>query len=485
MLCITVELLDDTIVAGTPDDIALTGAKDFGEWPPSPGRLFAAFVAADGTGERRRVTSGSELRALECAGAPTIVADPSRDVEITSQVPRYVPENDRAKGAVQEYVARKATMVRTAPRLAPRTPRLAYVWPDLDLGDEMLDALRLRAARVGYLGHATSSVRVTVHDRVSIDELGDWTRRWEPSETGRTELPVPFDGLIDVLDEMHAAFSAGEPTRRSWYASERARYRAPDQHAPLRRPPVEVVWLRLQGSLPGRHILHLTEALRGAVLTAYETHVAGSTGEVPAVLHGHGFDGPDYEHASWLGLPDVGHAYARGRIHGAAVVLPDDTPWQVLDGVRTALRAIDELQLPGGVGIGVSLYAGEPRPRAAQPRRWTGPSARWCSAFPVVHERFVRPQPDLDEIARWCEHAGFPAPAQARLVRVPLQPGAVSLMPHEARRSDDDRHPFDHLALRFDEPVQGPMALGHLRHFGLGLMLPMVDDEREAEGGHA
>lgn len=474
MLCVTVELLDGMIAAGAPDDIALTGSDDPGEWPPSPARLMAALVAADGTGERCRVTDASELALLETADPPVVLADPRRDVAVTPQVARYVPEDQRQKGAVQEYVARKATLVRPAPRLAPRIPLVAYVWENLEIGSETLEALRLRAARVGYLGTAVCSVRVTVHDRMPEAALGEATRRWEPDAAGSEALPIPFEGLVDVLDRMHQDFSEGEPVRRSRYPSERASYRPPEQRTPLPAPGVDVVWLRLHGSLSGRHVLHVTEALRGAVLNAYETHVAGSADEVPSVLHGHGLTGPDYEHVAWLALPDAGHPNATGRIHGAAIVLPADTDADIREGVRTAVRAVGELHLPGGTAIEVSPYARETRPRAAVPSRWTRPAERWQSTFPVVHERFVRPRPDLDEIARWCAHAGFPAPVDARLCRVPMAPGAVSLMPHEARRSRDERRPYSHLELQFAEPVRGPMALGHLRHFGVGLMMPSL-----------
>lgn len=490
MLCVTVELLDGVIAAGSPDDIALTGSEDPGEWPPSPARLVAALVAGDGTGQRCRVTDGSELAALETAGPPVVLADPRRDVLVTPQVPRYVPEDQRHSGTVQEYVARKATLVRPAPRLAPRHPVVAYTWEDVELPPTTVEALRLRAARVGYLGTAACSVRVRVHSEIPETALANTSRRWEPHAAGSTDLPVPFDGLVNVLDRMHQDFSDGAPVRRSWYASQRATYRPPDEHAPLPGPDVDVVWLRLHGSLSGRHVLHLTQALRGAVLTAYERHVAGSAEDVPAVLHGHGLSGPDYEHVAWLALPDVGHPNAAGRIHGAAIVLPGDTDAETREGVRSAVQAIGQLHLPGGTAIDVSPHAGETRPRAAIPRRWTRPAQTWQSAFPVVHERFVRPRPDLHEIARWCRHAGFPAPVAARVCRVPIAPGAVSLMPHEAKRSRDERRPYSHLELQFAEPVRGPMALGHLRHFGVGLMMPAApqkqverSDPAEAQGG--
>ena len=64
MLAISVELLHGTF-RGDPDGTANTGQLTRGEWPPSPTRLFAALVAADGTRDRCRVTDGAELAWFE------------------------------------------------------------------------------------------------------------------------------------------------------------------------------------------------------------------------------------------------------------------------------------------------------------------------------------------------------------------------------------------------------------------------------------
>ena len=60
MLAISVELLHGTF-RGDPDGTASTGRQTRGEWPPSPARVFAALVAADGTRQECRATDGTEL----------------------------------------------------------------------------------------------------------------------------------------------------------------------------------------------------------------------------------------------------------------------------------------------------------------------------------------------------------------------------------------------------------------------------------------
>ena len=74
MLAISVELLHGTF-RGDPDGTANTGRLTRGEWPPSPARLFAALVAADGTRQTCRVTDGAELAWFERLPPPVIHAD--------------------------------------------------------------------------------------------------------------------------------------------------------------------------------------------------------------------------------------------------------------------------------------------------------------------------------------------------------------------------------------------------------------------------
>ena len=163
MLSISVELLHGTF-RGDPDGTANTGGLSRGEWPPSPARLFAALVAADGTGEACRVTDGAELEWLERLPPPVIHADPN-PVHQPLQ-PRFVVRHGGApaKGTHHEYVGRSGALSRAGVRVAPRPPppHVVYQWDVVPPPDTTLDALRRRAARVGYLGSADSPVRVRV-----------------------------------------------------------------------------------------------------------------------------------------------------------------------------------------------------------------------------------------------------------------------------------------------------------------------------------
>ena len=164
MLVISVELLHGTF-RGDPDGTANTGHLTRGEWPPSPARLFAALVAADGTqaavpGDRRG--GAGVVRAVAAAGH----SRPRTALPSTARAAiRRPAQGERGQGNVhQEYVGRigvqstgpgrgsRRGIPASSTRMEHRRRRL----------QEILDALRRRAARVGYLGASDSPVRVRV-----------------------------------------------------------------------------------------------------------------------------------------------------------------------------------------------------------------------------------------------------------------------------------------------------------------------------------
>ena len=473
MLCISVELLHGTLRATGADDTSITGDSGRGEWPPSPARLFSALVAGDGSGPRCRLTDGEELRALELAAPPRILASSDDAVLRSALRERYVVVDKAAGGAVQEYVGRTATAVRAGPRLAPRSKHIVYVWDDLEPDDVVIQALRLRAARVAYFGSADSPARLVVSSAPPVGE--DW---WVPSDDGEVVVPVPYDGFLDNLDHAFARFSEGEAQRRAWVPNRYTRYRAPRQARPETAQEPRAMWLRFSTSVSGRRLLAVTEALRASLLERIDASALALSADDVAIVTGHGFEGTGYQHAHFVALPDVGHLHARGRLHGAVVLLPPGASAEVEQAVLDCLRRTRELAKAQVFRTEMALYGGEVSPAAAHPARWRGPSKHWSSATPVQYERFARHGPSGHEVQRWCEHAGVTARVTSyRLSEIPFLEGAVTLTASEAYRSGHPRRPYAHLEVRFDRPVRGPLVLGGARQFGLGLMFPLRTKE--------
>lgn len=472
MLAVSVELLHGVVRAASVEELAAAGSPS-SEWPPSPARLFAALVAGGGTRNRSGLGDDAELRAIERAAPPRIVADGAHAVLETTLVGRYVVSNAAVKNSAKEYVARTSTLVQPGVRCAPRTPVVTYVWDDLALGDDELARLRARAGRIGYLGCADSPVRVTVSTAAPQAESA-----WEPDPGATTYLPVPFDGSLEVLDAIYDDFSNGGTPRRAWYRSELQAYRDPSRHP---EPPVagspRVIWLRFGASTTGRQVVLLTETLKAAALDRYQRDIVdrGLEPEVPAVLHGHGFEGRSgYHLAQWIALPDVAHRHATGRIHGAAVVFAADTPEPIVATTRLALGSITTLHVPGRSPISMQVYGGEPQPYAARPDTWSVErgTTKWASVYPVVFERRRR-RLTIDDVNAWCRHAGVPDVADFEVFDVPLFEGAPRLSPSELTRHREDTRPSAYLIVEFTEPVRGPVVLGRARQFGLGLMRPL------------
>ena len=159
MLAVSVEFLHG-IFRGDGVGAANTGRLTRGEWPPSPARLFAALVAADGTRERCRVTDGAELAWFERLPAPVIHAHSQPWHQELN--PRYVVQHkgkfaksirDNRIATHQEYVGRNGVRIWPGVRVAPRYPHVVYVW-DESASEATLSALQRRARtdRVSWNG---------------------------------------------------------------------------------------------------------------------------------------------------------------------------------------------------------------------------------------------------------------------------------------------------------------------------------------------
>lgn len=468
MLTATVEFLHGTFRAD-PDGTAHTGRLSHGEWPPAPSRLFDALVAADGTGERCRHTDGTELEVLEAAPWPSIEASSEAHHQQLNDRFVVLQRGGAVRNQQQEYVARTAALVRPGVRVSPRVPTVQYRWP-IEIDDRELRALQVRAARVGYLGCADSPVRVRI-ERVSDDAVSH-AEVFVPDEAGDVAIGVPVPGRLQMLDAAFAAWTEhGTSVGRSQFPvlGTKARYQSPSVVEDATAHGRVVAVLVLRPAVSGRRVAAVAATFKAAVLQRFQD---AQGEEPPGVLHGHGFDGTGYDLARYLSLPDVGHAHARGRIHAVALWLPAECDEAIGAAAREAVHSIRRL-VGRGVNVAAEAWDGRRRPLAARLGHWSRPSRRWVTAFPAIHERHV--PLTLEEVGRWCAHAGLPRPASFRSSRAPLLKGAASLAPTEVHRPGKPQRPYSHIEMLFDEPVAGPVVIGSGRQRGLGLCLPIGD----------
>jgi CRISPR-associated protein Csb2 len=100
-------------------------------------------------------------------------------------------------------------------------------------------------------------------------------------------------------------------------------------------------------------------------------------------------------------------------------------------------------------------------------------TARWKRRRPATRDEVN------EEVARACEKAGFPAPVEVLAGPDPVMTGSEPARNYlSRRRQDDPPRRLVHAVVRFDKPVKGPVAVGFYRHFGLGLMAPLLFDVR-------
>ena len=475
MLAISVELLHGTF-RGDPDGTANTGSLTRGEWPPSPARLFSALVAADGTRQKCQVTDGSELAWFERLPPPVIHAHAAPCH--TTLEPRYVVrhEGHASKSTHQEYVGRSGVLDRAGVRVSPRCPHVVYSWNVEPPPRSTLDALRRRAARVGYLGASDSPVRMRIATRMPASAATN--DAFIPDSRGDTVIGVTEPGDLQVLDRMYDEWcERGASVSRLQFPALRhsAPYRSPGLAEPVDRGEV-VAWLRLGAAVSGRRVSAVTALFKEAILNQYQR----IHGEPPPILHGHGFNENGYDIARYLALPDIGYQWSRGRIHGLALWMPPGCDVTVRQMARDAAFTLRQLS---GRGLDVSVAPreeDEPRPLASHPRRWLRRSRGWVTAFPAIHER--RRVLDLSEVARWCRHAGLPKPAAFRSARTPLVAGGLDLAPVEVNRPGRPALPYSHVEIRFVQAIQGPVVIGSGRQRGFGLCVP-VDDNRGLSSG--
>lgn len=478
MLAITIEFLHGTFRADS-DGLAITGNQRTGEWPPSPMRLFSALVAADGTRDRCRVTTGEELAFLEACAPPAIYADPLSEVRHNPRLPRFVvkDEGKAVKGKFhQEYQARSGAGVRPGVSVAPRHPVVSFVWSESP-SPEVRRGLSLRAARIGYLGCSDSPVKVTVADEPHAEAP---SHRFEPYTGGSIHVSVAEPGVLTALDAHFDRWVTDGPsvTRRqspglrrlTSYTTEADR----SQDAQGHRAPEMLVY-RFDRPISGRRVVSLIDAFKATVLSRFEDRLGQ---EPPAALHGHLPAGDTSARVSYLALPNAGHSHSTGMIHGVALLIPADADSDLALRCRAALAGVEVLR---GRGFERSLtpHGDDARPWALNRRRWLeGSGRRWATVLPAVHERRGTAI-EVEEVARWCERIGLPQPVGVRSSRKPLVAGGVDLAPSEVNRPGRDRKPYSHIEMLFDEPVRGPVVIGSGRFLGLGLCVPVGETEAQ------
>jgi CRISPR-associated protein Csb2 len=460
--------------------------RDSAEWPPHPGRLFSALVAAHAERDPDDEAEREALRWLERQPPPSLNASgASRRVVQTV----YVPVNDTLgpgsvprKGFTAKLVAEKIKVLperrskqpRTFPSVTPQSPRVVFIWPEADATEAAAHRLALErlAANMTYLGHSSSLVRAAICDDPPSPNL-------RPDDEGTCLLRVATAGR---LDDLLATYLDGRRPSPGLYCSYAEVPESPSEETPsstLGR----LITFRIQGvgRLPLVAAPKRTAAVRDALMSLAD--------QPPLeVLSGHAPDGSQSkrDHAAIFPLAFVGHRHADGSIKGFAVAVPEDMGADERIHVLRALGRLRGLTLGRDGAWAVERLVDEPTLRSLGVGPYVRPATTWATVTPMVFDRFPKAGPGRDArslAAEACRRIGLPEPEDVEVSPVSLHRGVPTSPEFRLRpKPGVPPRPYHHVAIRFADAVRGPIALGAGRFLGMGLFRA-CDNSPSDEGG--
>jgi CRISPR-associated protein Csb2 len=392
-------------------------------------------------------------------------------------------------------VHRKKAML-PVPAVIPEKPSVYFIWEDAEPG-ELLGVLRAICDRVTYLGRSRSLVRVTVED-------GSPKATHVPDPLGDLQLRVPgVHRLGYLIDKYRRDGGKPEPSPPVRYR-EVAGASRPKEDA---RTVFERLWIfRPQQSdpmLPVVAVLKVTQALRRAVLKNVHEIVCGCSrwekgplpcrearecySKIPEVLSGHNPDCSPLAapHVGFVALP-FAHPWQRhadGSIKGVGVLTPTGIEQEALRLLARALHRVeaDGLQIPGVGRWNLREVPADNAPLVTlDSRTWTNASRTWTTVTPIVFGHFPKPG-EGGEARVVLDALKLVGVDPFRVVEVAVSqhspihgvPPAWSFKGDGVERdSQNVRRLVRHVTIQFGAPVRGPLVLGALRYFGLGLMRP-------------
>lgn len=446
------------------------------EWPPSPWRLLRALYSTSRTNVSllpHRTAIDRALHALVNAPAPEFVLPYTTTAHTRHYMP--LPSYSALHGADTSKVLDGFLAIDPQAELE--------AWWDTALDAEAADAFAEVARRLGYLGRSESvcTARMVASpgpeppsaapaERVDLED-----GEWELTDVLCPRRGRPLESLAISVAELRKdrrLIPAG--TEHVTYA---VRAPKPVTAREPRRPSGDkptLALLRLRGSTRPA----LTEAVTvGQALRSALQSIYGTRNDVKAspTFSGRSGDQPrddQHRHAHYLSLPDADgpridrlivwapEGFGPGETQALAsltyLTVHDSHPMQGLwESLPTALAAL-------GTESNLDVNA------------LIGPARAWRSITPFGLIRHPKQRKGelidspTDQVRRELARRGFPQPQ-----RIELERGSWHrFRSHKAGQSRLERTSVFGVRLQFEEPVSGPIALGALSHFGLGLFTP-------------
>lgn len=493
MLVLRVEYLTGACTATRHND----PSRSTPEWPPHPDRLYSALVAAAAREGALPHSSQQALRWLAEQEAPELHAseaflrtapavpmpsNPHPDEIWQKKDPRLVQSSFDLRSLLP--IHRKKALL-PLPSVIPEDPVVYFIWPQATPNGHH-DTLRALCHEVTYLGRSRSLVRVSLEEQAPPSTH-------IPDLLGEIELRVPGKGRLAYLEEKYARDGGRpEPSPPHRYRKVKPDVRTRRQHSNFTR-----FWIFQPAPddpvLPVDVTLQVTRCLREAVLKQIHAEACGcsrwKTGvprfeearecfsKIPGSLSGYAQDGGPLQavHTTYLALPFVHpiQRHADGAIKGLAV-LPQDEHLALLARALTRIQE-EGLPIPGsGYWRLAQVPADTPPLLTLDTRTWSAASLIWTTVTPLVFDRFPKARGgEVDVVLESVRRVGLDPTS---VVQVAIdQHSPLHGVPTSWRFSlGGGQSKFvRHVTIEFDSLVSGPLILGQLRYFGLGLMRPL------------
>jgi len=448
------------------------------DWPPSPWRLLRALVAT----WKQRAPELEESAVVELFGALAVAPRYAVSLARGGHTRHYMPAGNHL-GWV------KASTDKILDSFAAFAPGagLLVQW-DVDLGDQARRVLEVLATRLGYLGRSESlcvarvlagSPETTWFEPLEEEPAAASVATGTATRLLAPVLPLDLEALCRGTRELRRSRRlVPQGARWVWYPSgvigqpgQGGAEEAPGGERPLvATSPVAVRWACWSPSLPPlTAAVAIAESLHRAAVSRFATrpgrgegrHLTGrdATGQ-PLVGHGH---------AHWLAFSTESE---RGRIGSVAAYAPEGfEPEEVL-----SLCGLGELRTYRQGRVIRARLALEALGRAEHVLpELVGPARTWRSVTPYAPPRHPRPREPFEAhveryLRRDLAQLGYPSPRSVR----PVAAGG-SWLDFQRHRSGErlaNARPALGVEVEFENAVAGPIVLGALRHFGLGLFRP-------------
>lgn len=469
-----------------------------GEWPPSPWRLARSVVSRMHQLARETGTwpvRGDDLCRALCESTYSFFLPPT-----ARRVPpvRYYQPNEfgwqppgKDKPGLKEY---RRTLVQDNAWALPENAPLLWFLEGERWDSELLDLLDRCLARIVYFGRAESIT--TIRRRGGADVPAEPNSVLEDQPIGGARVPVLCPRPEATRDHLEAVTGKVRgrllpPGARWLYATRPPPEPLREPRRPSASPPrVSVVQFVLGVAVPLARtaIVRFTNRFRGrSIRFLVERLTSGATSEwsrAPTKVRERvrGLAGKDA-----AGVPLAGHAHAHfllwsddGRHYTRLVVWRRDpfNPQEIDAFLRAAERPIGWAAPGAEADLWRVRLVPLPLEWAAPPGLDGTPSREWRSMTPFVPPRHhlrpngrARPKESLEvQLAAELRNRGIDVPFE-------VQEEGVGWVAVHHPRSTVRRATWGHrrgyrLRLRFQDPVGGPIVIGHSATFGLGLFRP-------------